>query len=103
MIENRNNNNREVGPLAHQITEVSITLKNGAQVSTYTIHTKKEIKDKFAFALGSNSFIEIETGSKSPKYENSEIIIPASEIVILAVSDVVQPSNIIKPRIGLEL
>ena len=86
----------QVAPLAHQITEVSITFKNGAQLQTYTTHTKDQIKETIRKAKLTNGLIELNTGSDSAKYCNSDLLVPIDEIIIFGVSDVKQPSNIIQ-------
>lgn len=91
------------GPLAHQITEVSISLKNGMQVQTYCIHNKEQLEDQYRNQKLIDGYLKIESGSEAEAFKNSDIMIPVSEIAILAIADVVQPSNIIKPPSGIRL
>lgn len=90
-------------PKAHQITEINITMKNGMTVNSYTIHTKADLEDRYRAAYLNKGIIKIESGADSEKYANNMMLIPADDVMIFAVAEVKQPSNIIKPSTNLSL
>lgn len=83
-------------PLAHQITVLTIQMKNGAMINTFSVHSIKDIT-RILTTESINGFAIISTGDVSDADQNATMILPVDQINIFTVADVKQPSNIIKP------
>lgn len=86
-------------PLAHQITVVTMAMKNGTPVSAYTIHP---INDLLLMLEETPNWLVLQTGDDSESDANAHLVINKNEINVITVADVKQPSNIIKPNFKLQ-
>lgn len=83
---------QELPPNEKQITEISITLKNGLKIGTYSSQTIGRLCDEY---LLDNKQMKIETGAESNSYKDTVMFIPKEEILIFGISNIVRPSGLL--------
>lgn len=79
---------RQNAPKSHQLSLVSITITGNVQAAFYSIHEAEDIERDFKTALAENSIFRVETGDRTDNTNSSVILMPASQIVLLAVSKI---------------
>lgn len=83
-------------PNEFQVSEVSVMFVNGATFKTFSRTNRLNLISDFRVQKVVNGIVEIETGSKTDKYENVTIELPTEHILMFSVADVVRPSVIEK-------
>ncbi len=83
-------------PKSHQLSLVSITITGNIQAAFYSIHDSETVEKAYVTAVAEGGVFRVETGDRTDNTNSSVVLIPASQIVLLAVAKI---SHVVTPLI----